>query len=348
MKKQPLFHFMVIIILVLFITMGITAACALGKVPIRFADVIFTLIKRIPLIGDSLVQFDCSQFVIKSVLFIRLPRAILAVLVGAGLACSGAAFQGLFKNPLADPYFVGVSAGAALGGSLALVAGVTIFMGVSGVGLSAFFSALITIFVVYRLAYMGGKAATFHLVLAGIAVSAFLTACVSLVMALHTGKIREIITWTMGSFEYSTWDEVALFSAAFGIGLGGMLLFSRDLNVLLTGEETAHTLGVPVEKIKLILLILASLVGAMAVAVSGIIWFVGLIIPHAVRLLFGSDHKLLFPYSALFGGVFLLAADVASRLILTGSELPVGVITALCGAPFFLYLLMKSKKEFYR
>jgi iron complex transport system permease protein len=263
------------------------------------------------------------------------------------LACAGAAFQGLFKNPLADPYFVGVSAGAALGGSLALVLGVTIFFGLSGVGLSAFFGALITIFIVYRLAYISGKAATFHLVLAGIAVSAFLTACVSLVMALNKAKIGQIVAWTMGSFEYSTWEEVAVFAVALAIGLGGMLLFSRDLNVLLTGEETAHTLGVPVEKVKLILLILASLIGAMAVAVSGIIWFVGLIVPHAVRLLFGSDHKLLFPYSALFGGLFLLAADLVSRLILSGGELPVGVITALCGAPFFLYLLLKSKREFF-
>jgi iron complex transport system permease protein len=347
MIKKPLLHGVTFFCLTLCWIAGIILACSLGKVQISFLDVLLILLKRIPLVGNYLQHLDFPQSQFNSIFVVRLPRAILALLVGAGLACSGAAFQGLFKNPLADPYFIGVSAGAAFGGTLAIVLGISQILDVGGIGISAFVFAIITVFIVYRLALGGGKAATFNLVLAGIAVSAFLTACVSLLMTLHKEKIGEIIAWTMGSFEYSTWEEVQMFALILLIGLGGMFVFARDLNVLLSGEESAHTLGVPVEKVKFTLLILASLLGASATAVSGIIWFVGLIVPHTVRLLIGSDYKLLLPYSALGGGLFLLTADILARLSLSAEELPVGVITALFGAPFFLYLLLKSKREYF-
>jgi iron complex transport system permease protein len=346
MKKKPLFHVFIILLLLFCILVGIVTACALGKADIAFFDVIKVLLKHVPGIGGLIGPGNYPDIALRGVLLNRLPRAVLSLLVGAGLACAGAAFQGLFKNPLADPYFVGVSAGAALGAALAIVLGISYFLGISGIGIFAFFTALATVLVVYRLASGGGRASTLRLVLAGIAVSAFLTACFSLVMALNREKIGQIISWTMGSFEYTTWEETGIFALALLIGFSGMFMFARDLNVMLSGEETAHTLGVPVERVKLILLILASFVGAMAVAVSGIIWFVGLIVPHAVRLVTGPDHKLVFPYSALCGGLFLLGADILARLLLPSGELPVGIITALCGAPFFLYLLLKNKSEY--
>jgi len=345
MRTRPLMHMLIVSLLLFLCLSGIVVACSLGKAPIAFDDVIKVLLKHIPGIGGFIHPGNYPDIAVRGVLLIRLPRAVLSLLVGAGLACAGAAFQGLFKNPMADPYFVGVSAGAAFGASIAIVLGVSYFMGISGTGLFAFCFALATVFVVYRLAWGGGRVSTLHLVLAGVAVSAFLTACVSLVMALNRQKMAQIISWTMGSFQYSTWEETGIFAVVLLVGFSGMFLFSRDLNVMISGEETAHTLGVPVERIKLILLVLASFVGSMAVAVSGIIWFVGLIVPHAVRLVTGPDHKLLFPYSALSGGLFLLCADVVSRLLLTGEQLPVGIITALCGAPFFLYLLLKNKQE---
>ncbi len=346
MKSRPLFHIILISLLILCMLAGIVAACALGRVGIAFTDVLMVLVKHIPGIGGLIGPGSYPDIALSGVLLNRLPRAVLSLLVGAGLACAGAAFQGLFKNPLADPYFVGVSAGAALGAAIAIVLGVSYFLGISGTGMFAFFAALATVLVVYRLASGGGRASTLHLVLAGIAVSAFLTACFSLVMALNRQKMGQIISWTMGSFEYTTWEETGIFALSLAVGFTGMFIFARDLNVMLSGEETAHTLGVPVERVKLIMLVLASFVGAMAVSVSGIIWFVGLIVPHAVRLVTGPDHKLVFPYSALCGGIFLLAADLLARMILPSGELPVGVITALCGAPFFIYLLLKNKREY--
>jgi iron complex transport system permease protein len=346
MKSRSLLHILLISLLIFCLPAGVVTACALGRVNIAFIDVLGALVQHIPGIGGLIAPGSYSDLTMNGILLNRLPRAVLSLLVGAGLACAGAAFQGLFKNPLADPYFVGVSAGAALGASVAIVLGVSYIFGISGIGIFAFAAALATVLAVYRLASGGGRASTLHLVLAGIAVSAFLTACFSLVMALNREKMDQIISWTMGSFQYTTWEETGVFAVALCIGFSGMFIFARDLNVMLSGEETAHTLGVPVERIKLILLILASFVGAVAVAVSGIIWFVGLIVPHAVRLVTGPDHKLVFPYSALFGALFLLIADILARVILPSGELPVGVITALCGAPFFIYLLLKNKREY--
>ncbi|WP_207588799.1 vitamin B12 ABC transporter permease BtuC [Halomontanus rarus] len=272
---------------------------------------------------------------------IRLPRIALAATVGFGLAAAGTVMQGFFRNPLADPSIIGVSSGAAVG-AVATIA----FPALIPIGLrpAAFVGAVLTAFLVYAIATEGGRTPVATLLLAGVAVQAFLGAMISY-MLVHSGEgLRQAVVWLMGHLSNSTWNDVGL---SLPFVLAGVLVlgaFTREMNVLLLGEEDAHHLGVDVERTKFLLLALASVVTAAGVAVAGVIGFVGLVVPHIMRLIVGPDHRILLPTSALAGASFLVVTDTVARAELYGMPIvPVGIITAALGAPFFLFLLKRQE-----
>ncbi|MFB6218240.1 MAG: vitamin B12 ABC transporter permease BtuC [Halobacteriaceae archaeon] len=269
---------------------------------------------------------------------VRLPRIALGAVVGFALAVAGAVMQGFFRNPMADPSIIGVSSGAAVGA----VAAIT--LGIGGLHAAAFVGGVVTAFAVYLIATDGGRTPVATLLLAGVAVQTFLGAVISYMLVNSGESLERAVFWLMGHLHSATWADVRVPALVVPPLFVLLLAYSHDLNVLLAGEEDAHTLGVEVERTKRLLLAAASLVTAAAVAVSGVIGFVGLIVPHAMRLLVGPDHKVLLPTSALAGAAFLVAADTVAR---SGpAELPVGIVTAALGAPFFLYLL--RRREVYR
>ena len=276
------------------------------------------------------------------ILSLRLPRAILAGLVGAGLSVSGATFQALLRNPLADPYILGVSSGAAVGAILAILLGLGTFS--FGLPLISFLGALLTVLIVFYFGRQDGKIHPNTLLLAGVIIGSFLSALIMFFISVsQKEELHTIIFWLMGDFSFSNARAILIIFPYIVLGFFLLYLRSRQLNLILSGEENAVQLGVDVEKLKLVSYLSASLITAASVSVCGLIGFVGLIIPHAVRLIFGPDHRLLIPASALVGASFLIASDTVARTLLAPTELPVGVITAVFGGPFFIYLLRTRK-----
>ncbi len=273
---------------------------------------------------------------------IRLPRIFLCIIVGAGLAVAGAIFQGLLRNPLADPFIIGTSSGAGLGAVIA------IFLGVSlsnlGIPLFAFLFALLSIILVYNIAGTQGKTSIQTLLLAGIIVSSFLSALMMLIMSLNRKEISNILFWIMGNLTENNTGLIKVCGIFVLLSIFIVMLFARDLNIMSLGEETAGQLGIETEKTKKFLFVLASLIVGAVVSVSGMIGFVGLIVPHITRMIVGPDHRILIPSSALAGAILLIIADTIARTIASPVEIPVGIVTALFGAPFFIYLLRKSKR----
>jgi iron complex transport system permease protein len=269
---------------------------------------------------------------------VRLPRILLAATVGFALAAAGTVMQGFFRNPLADPSIIGVSSGAAVGAVAAIAFPALVPIG--SVHLPAFVGALVTAFLVYAIATEGGRTPVATLLLAGVAIQAFLGAVISF-MVVHSGEnLREAVIWMMGHLHRSSWGDVGFALPVTVVGVLVLGAYTREMNVLLLGEEDAQNLGVSVERTKLLLLALASLVTAAGVAVAGVIGFVGLVVPHVMRLIVGPDHRILLPTSALAGASFLVIADTVARVGAFGLPIvPVGIVTATVGAPFFLYLL---------
>jgi iron complex transport system permease protein len=275
---------------------------------------------------------------------LRLPRVLVAMQVGAALALAGGTMQGLFRNPLADPYVVGVSSGAAVGATAALLFGLGWNShGVILIPLFAFAGGLAALFLVHSLALSGGKLSTLSLLLAGIAVSTFLGAVVSLLIFFSGSQLQQVVFWLMGGFAGRKWFHVYAILPYLLVGGALIIWHSRDLDALTLGEEQAHYMGVDVEKVKKRLLWAAALLAAAAVSISGLIGFVGLVVPHAIRLVGGPSHRWLLPAAGLAGAVYLCAADLAARTVLAPVELPVGIVTAVVGGPFFLYLLRKRR-----
>jgi iron complex transport system permease protein len=273
---------------------------------------------------------------------VRLPRILTAALVGGGLAMCGVVFQGILLNPLADPYTLGVSAGAAFGASLAILLNIHL-LGTYSIPLFAFVGAACTLLVVIYLSSSAEGWSSNNLILSGIIVAAILSAGISFLKYVADEQVAVIIFWLMGSFGSKTWTDVALTSIFIGIGFVVFVYYSRDLNLMSLGHRTASSLGVETRKVTLILLSTASLVAAICVSVSGIIGFVGLLIPHMMRLLTGPDNRRLIPVAMLSGGILLLCADTITRAVLP-SEIPIGVLTALIGGPFFCYIFWKQQK----
>jgi iron complex transport system permease protein len=272
----------------------------------------------------------------------------LAGIVGAALAIAGATYQGLFRNPLADPYLIGVAQGASLG---AVIGFLLPFdwqgMDFGAIPVLAFTGALSSVAIVYSLAKVGKTLPMTTLILAGVALGALWGSIVSYLIISSGEKMHGIIFWLMGSFALAEWSEVKVVLPYAAIGITIILCYARPLNVMLLDEEQAQQLGINVERLKLVLLAAATLITAASVSFVGTIGFVGIIIPHAVRLVWGFDHRFLLPLSMLTGANFLILADLISRTVIAPTELPVGIITALCGAPFFLYLLRRRKRAIF-
>jgi cobalamin transport system permease protein len=275
---------------------------------------------------------------------LRLPRVLLAMVVGAALATAGAVFQSLFRNPMADPAIIGVSSGAALGAILVIVAGAGEALGAMGIPAAAFAGALVTGFLVYRLARVGPAVQVPTLLLAGIAVAAVISAAISLIMTFSGQEIRSIYFWLLGGLGARGWDSLSAASVLIVVGLLAAMAMVGDLNLSSLGEERASQLGLEAERFKRLTLAIGALLAAAAVSVSGLIGFVGLMTPHILRLLMGSDHRRLIPGSILAGATFLVLADLVARTAVSPEEIPVGAVTAVLGGPFFLFLLRRDRR----
>ena len=268
---------------------------------------------------------------------VRMPRIAVGAVVGLALGASGAVMQGFFRNPMADPSIIGISSGATVGAVAVIVLPFALPFGLQG---AAFAGALLAAFAVYGVATVNGRTGVATLLLAGVAIQTFLGAVVSLMMYFSDDDgLRSAVYWLMGNLTNRDWSHVSVTLPVVLVGVGVMLAYSRDLNLLLLGEEEAYSLGVEPQRTKRVLLAVSSITTAAAVAVSGVIGFVGLVVPHVMRIVVGPDHRVLIPTSALGGAVFLVVADSAARYVLGGAELPVGIVTAFVGVPFFLYLL---------
>jgi iron complex transport system permease protein len=270
---------------------------------------------------------------------IRLPRTVLIALAGAALGGSGAAYQGLFRNPLADPYLIGVASGAGLGAVIAMsIKWPYSFWGLMAIPMAAFLAALLTVFIVYSLARVGQTVPTTNLILAGVAFSSFATSLTSFLMLRSTGEVRRALGWLLGGISLTGWDSVLALLPYLTIGMGLLLVSGHALNLMQFGDDQAQQLGLNVTRSRVIILVAASLTTAAAVAFAGIIGFIGLVVPHIVRMI---------PLSLLGGASALLISDVIARVVLAPQEIPVGIVTALAGAPFFLWVLRRAKNQGY-
>jgi iron complex transport system permease protein len=322
---------------------ALTLSIAIGSVFIAPVDLWHVLLAKF---GGEVPAFLKTSSVI--IFSIRLPRTVLVALTGAALGASGAAYQGLFRNPLADPYLIGVASGAGLGAVIAMSFNWPYTLwGLMMIPAAAFIAGLLTILIVYSLARVGRTVPTTNLILAGVAVSSFATSLTSFLMLRSSGELRRALGWLLGGASQTGWLPVAGILPYLVIGLGILLLSGHALNLLQFGDEQAQQLGLPVSRAKTIILIAASLATAAAVAFSGIVGFVGLIVPHIMRLWFGGDYRRLLPLSLVGGAVALLIADVLARVVLAPQEIPLGIITAIAGAPFFLWVLRRAKNQGY-
>ncbi|MFW6125696.1 MAG: FecCD family ABC transporter permease [Chloroflexota bacterium] len=321
-------------------------ASALGAVSISPVDLVKMTL-------DKLLPVDLAptwQPAYETILYqIRLPRVVAGALVGAALASAGVLFQGLLRNPMADPYIIGTSAGAAFGASVAMMLPVSLsFLSFGLVPIAAFIGALGAVLLVYNLARVGGKTPVVSMLLAGFAVSAMLTAVMFFMVTLQgkPGLLQNVYSFLMGSVSVSGWNRLIVVTPLVVGGILAARLLAFRLNAFALGEEGAAYLGIDVERDKLIVLGLGSLLTAAAVSISGLVGFVGLVAPHAVRLVFGPDHRLLVPAAALTGAAFLVLADLLARTMFAPREIPLGILTALIGAPFFIYLLRRTRREY--
>ncbi len=320
----------------------VIVATALGSVRIPLRELLGILGSRLPGL-QGLFNADWSKAHEAIVLQVRLPRVLLALVVGAGLSVAGVLFQGSLRNPLADPYIIGVSSGASLGATVALL--FFIPQGLVGFGalpVFAFVGALVTTLVVSRLGQRSGRLEPTSLLLAGVAMGSLLTAVVSLLMVLRIRNLQDVYLWLMGSLSSRGWQHLGVAAPYVFLGIVFSLWLAKDLNVYLLGEESAHSLGIDVQALQRWVLIIGALMAAACVAVSGVIGFVGLMVPHALRLILGADHRRLIVHSLWVGAVFLLVADTLARIVFSPIEVPVGIITASVGGPFFIYLMKRG------
>lgn len=280
------------------------------------------------------------------ILKVRMPRIFLSALVGMGLSIVGGTFQGLFKNQLADPYVLGISSGASLGATISIIFSFEgAILGFAFNSFCAFIGAILTAIIVFYVAKIGNKLSVSNMLLSGIAISYFMSSIISILMIINRNSMEKIVFWLMGSVATANWNQVIMAAIVIISAMIVISFFSKELNILSLGEENALTLGVEAEKVKIVLLIICAIVIATCVSISGIIGFVGLIVPNMVRLLTGPDYKRLLPFSAIAGSIFLVLCDTISRTIMPPMEFPIGAVTALFGSPFFLYLIVKTKRK---
>ncbi|MGI5839994.1 MAG: FecCD family ABC transporter permease [bacterium] len=345
-KSPGLIRSKTLIIILLIILAGLAIlAAASGAVRIPPFTAGRIILSRLPLFGQRITATWPPAWE-SIIISLRLRRIVLAILVGYALALAGTVFQGVLQNPLADPYIIGVSSGAALGATVAIVSGFPLrLLGIGAVPVFSFAGALGSLTLAYRLARRGRAVPMLNLLLSGIAVGSFFSALVSLLIFYGRESMEQVVFWMMGGLSHGGWRQV-WGVVPYIIGASGVVLaHTREMNALLLGDAAAYHLGVDVEKVRRRLIFTGALLTASAVAVSGLIGFVGLIVPHMMRLFTGPDHRRLLPAAAIGGAILLLLADTAARSVLPPAEIPVGIITALCGAPFFLYLLHRRNKD---
>ena len=329
----------VLIGLIIVFCLAIMISLSYGQINISFMTVLKVLSKEFGFINNAAVSAEDVAVIWN----IRMPRILVGILVGAALAVSGAVMQGVFANPLADPGIMGVSSGASLGAVLAISLGLnTISM--FYMPLLAFIMAVITVFFTVILSLRKGKIPIMVLLLAGVVISIFIGALTSGILTfMNESKLKEFLFWIVGGLDYRRWEHVYLALGPIIFGLTSLIMMSRHLNILVLGEDEAKAVGMTVMKIRIMLMTIASLTTATAVCVSGSIGFVGLVVPHMMRLLLGTEHRILLPASALAGSIFLILCDTIGRIIIAPTEIRVGIMTALLGAPYFLILLRKAQ-----
>jgi len=333
MQKRRIRHSMSLIALTIILLASLYISVTTGPIKMTLAEVLDALMRQ-----GSLLN-------IKVIWELRLPRAIMAVFVGAGLTVAGVGMQALFKNPMASPYILGLSSGAAFGAALAMVLGLSFLPGNFGVPSMAFIFCFLTLMIVYSIARGHGRIPVETLLLAGIAVGAFFSALVNLLTYLARDELAGIVYWMMGDLVQFGWTNVQSVMPLIAIGVAVIYYYARDLNAMMLGDNHAMNLGIDVSRVRLYVLLACALVTAAAVSFVGIIGFVGLVIPHMIRLIVGPDHRILIPASLLAGSSFLVICDVLSQIVLYPASLPIGILTALIGAPYFIYLLRRRRRE---
>lgn len=338
-------------LLIVLVAFGIVFVLSLnlGYAHIPFIDILTILTKQVPLLNNLVDYSGISTTAEVIIVQIRLPRVVCGALVGAALATAGVTYQGIFRNPMADPYVIGASTGASVGSALVIVLGVGVsLLGVNTLQILAFVGSLTTVLFVYSISRVGSRVPVTTLLLTGIAISLFLNAIVTYMKTIASDRLLHGLTfWLIGSLAPTeNWDKVFAIIPFILVGVVVAYLYSRDLNIMALGEDQAQHLGVEIEKVKRILLVSGALLTAAAVSISGLIGFVGLIIPHLTRVLIGPDHRVLLPTAAIVGAAFLMICDALSRVVMGSGEAPVGIITALAGAPFFIYLLRRKRKGY--
>lgn len=332
-----------LVFLVALLVVSMVAGIAIGSVPVAPWDVVTAVLHQVV---PDLVAPTGPEYVQPLIATTRGPRVVVGAVVGAGLAMVGMVLQALVRNPLADPYLLGVSSGASVGAVLAILSGAMVF-GVATTSIAAFAGALGALLLVYFVARAGGRITTIGLVLAGVAVAYVLSALTSLMLLLSSSAqhARQVMTWLLGGLGGVTWSSVWLPLTAVCAGLVMLMARARALNLLYAGEDAAISMGLDVNRFRAWMFVLTSVLTGLLVAVSGPIGFVGLILPHAVRLVVGSDHRYALPAAALSGASFLVLADIVARTVASPQEVPVGVFTALCGGPFFLWLVRRQARR---
>lgn len=338
-RKHP---YLVMAFLLLF---AVLLSIALGAVRIPIG----TMVR---IFSDNLFRRTvgaAGQDAIETILLaVRLPHTILVLLTGAALASSGAAYQGLFRNPLSDPYLIGVASGAGLGAvAMMSLQGMHSLLGYYLIPLGAFTGAILTVVLVYQLAHVNGMVPLTTLILAGVAFGSFASALTSFLMLRDDGAVYRAIAFLMGGSPIAGWQPVLAVLPFMMFGMGALLLSGHILNLLQFGEEEARQMGLDVDRAKIFVIVAASMTTAVAVAFSGVIGYIGLIVPHIIRLVWGPDYKRLIPLSILGGAITLLLSDVLARVLIAPSTIPVGIVTALAGTPFFLYILRRAKREVF-
>lgn len=336
-----------IIFLLVLVALSMVIACTIGpeKIPLKHSFML--ILDKIPVIKNFIDVSEVKPAHAMIVYAIRIPRILGALLVGMALAGAGVVFQGVLRNPLAEPYVLGISSGAAFGATFVIVMGISFsVLGMSAVSIGAFVGALATMYIVYNIARVGLKSSVTSLLLSGIAISFLLSSMVSLMISLNRDQVEKIVFWTMGSLSAVKMTHIEVVYIPILLSIAVFLFFSRDLNVILLGEESATSMGIDVVLLRKILLVAATVATAFSVSISGIIGFVGLIVPHAMRLIVGPNHKYLIPASILTGAMFLIISDTVARTIIAPGQLPLGVITAIIGAPYFIFLLYKSNNMY--
>lgn len=344
-KSEDDFFYSLIILLSVILLFTIIFAVTFGSVKIQPSEVWGIIVNKIKEFSSNSMENAPLYQIVWNV---RLPRVLLGVVVGAGLAVVGVAMQALVQNPLADPYILGVSSGASVGATLFVLTGVFASFGSLGISFFAFFGALASSSLVYFVSKIGGRATPLKFVLAGTAIGSLFSSLTSFIVlrSPNVEGVKSVMFWLMGSLAGAKWQDLRLPTLAVLIGIIILILQYRNLNILLMGDDTATTLGVNLAVTRKILMIFTSILTAIIVCISGTIGFVGIMIPHIVRYMVGSNHKKLLPVSALVGSIFLVWADVIARTIGSPGEIPIGIITSLIGAPFFLWLMVKGSNSF--